>query len=389
MTKAKVFLLLLPIILMTIANAQSTTTTTTTSSAQLGLGTTTIPVNLGLAPSSTPNAPSSISSITASNIPTQPLLIIYYNNANGGYYAYVLSNQTDASFFLNNPNVYENILPNATYYNQIPTLTTATTNNVTADLQAQGQNTTQIANYQQNLTTQLNNEVAGYAYTGAIFYSGYATTSPLKLECHFINSANCNGQPNGLLTINNVTNYISQTNTPYNATILYYNTNPSFSTGFVAGIETEINTGVGVVSACLNYNKLAVILSGGACNAASVLFTIANAIDSYFTSGNLAGKPIVVPQIPIPLYAEVQTSTPNALTLISSFYNPAQSVNVQFNYDNNMLSTTNMENSIFAFNTYVDGNTANQMANQFFNTDLLEIFVIAIVCYIVLKFNGA
>ena len=372
----KALLLFLPLLFIAIANAQSIPIGTTT----------TIPANSGLLPSTTPNAPSSISSITASNIPTQPLLIVYYNNANGGYYAYILSNQTDASFFLNNPNVYENILPNATYYNQIPTLTNATMDTINADLQAQGQNATQIADYSQNLTAQLNSEVAGYSYTGAIFYSGYATTSPLKLECHFINSVNCNGQPNGLLTINNFTNYISQTNTPYNATILYYNTNPSFSTGFVSGIETGINGGV---SACLNYNTLAIISSAGLCGVASIGLTVANAIDSYFTNGNLAGKPIVVPQLPIPLYAEVQTSTPNALTLISSYYNPSQSVNVQFNYDNNMLPTTNMENSIFAFNTYVDGNTTNQMATQFFNNDLLEIFVIAIVCYIVLKFNGA
>lgn len=385
MSKAFLLLAILPILLITIANAQSTTTTTTSSTPVIGT-TTTIPVNSGLSPSTTPNAPSSISSITASNIPTQPLLIIYYNNANGGYYAYILSNQTDASFFLNNPNVYENILPNATYYDQIPILTNATNNAITADLQEHGQNATQIADYSQNLTAQLNSEVADYAYTGVIFYSGYATTSPLKLECHFINSGDCNSQPNGLLTINNFTNYISQTNTPYNATILYYNTNPSFSTGFVSGIETGINGGV---SACLNYNTLAIVATSGGCLGVSAGFSLLNAIDSYLTNWNFAGKPLIVPQIPIPLYAETETSTPNALTLISSYYNPAQSINVQFNYDNNMLSTTNMENSIFAFNGYVDGNTVNQQVNQFLNSSLLEIFVIAIVCYIVLKFNGA
>ncbi len=362
---------------MAIANAQPTSTTIVAG---------TIPIPAGLSPSTIPSIPSSISSITASNIPTQPLLIIYYNNANDGYYAYVLSNQTDASFFLNNPNVYENILPNATYYDQIPTLTNATNNAITTELQTQGQNATQIADYSQNLNAQLNGEIAGYAYSGVIFYSGYATTSPIKLECHFINSADCNGQPNGLLTINNFTNYISQTNSPFNATILYYNTNPSLSTNFVSGIETAINGGV---NACLNYNTLAIVSSGGGCLVASGTFTIINAIDSYFTNGNFAGKPLTVPQIPIPLYAEVQSSTPNALTLISSYYNPAQSINVQFNYDNNMLPTTNMENSIFAFNLYVDGNTTNQQINQFFNSSLLELFVIAIVCYIVLKFNGA
>ena len=377
MTNAKVFLLLLPILLMAIASAQPTPLIGTT---------TTIQINSGLSPSTTPNAPSSISSITASSIPTQPLLIIYYNNANGGYYAYILSNQTDASFFLNNPNIYENILPNATYYDQIPTLTNATENAITMNLQTKGQSATQIANYSQNLTAQFNSEVAGYAYSGVIFYSGYATSSPLKLECHFINSADCDGQPNGLLTFNNFTNYILQTDTPYNATILYYNTNTSLSTNFVSGVATTINGGI---NACLNYNTLAIIASVGACNTASVLFTITNAVDSWFTNGNLAGKPIPVPQIPIPLYAETQASTPTALTLIGSYYNSSQSINVQFNYDNNMLSTTNMENSIFAFNVYVDGNTANQMMNQFLSSSLLEIFVIAIVCYIVLKFNGA
>ena len=371
MSKASILfiLIMLPIMLMAIANAQLTST---------------IPLSFGLSPSTTPNTPSSLSSVTASNIPTQPLLIIYYNNANYGYYAYVLSNQTDASFFLNNPNVYENILPNATYYNQIPTLTNATNNAITADLQAQGQNAMQIEDYSQNLNAQLNGEVANYSYSGIIFYSGSATTSPISLECHFINSADCNGQPDGLLTINNFTNYIFQTNTPFNATILYYNTNPSFSTNFVSRTETLLNSGV---NACLNYNPL---LSGtGVCIPASIAFTIINAIDSYFTNGNLAGKPITVPQIPIPLYAEVQASTPNALTLISSYYNPAQTINVQFNYDNNMLPTTNMENSIFAFNTYIDGNTTSLQMTQFFNSSLLEIFVIAIVCYIVLKFNGA
>lgn len=376
MFKAKAFLLLFPLIFITIASAQPSSFTFISN---------TIPAIAGLAPAATPNTPSSISSITASNIPTQPLLIIYFNNANGGYYSYILSNQTNSGFFLNTPNVYENILPNATYYSQIPTLTNAI-NNATAELQANGQNASQIETFTQNLNNQFNGEVAGYVYSGAIFYSGYVSTSPIQLECHFINSDNCNGQPNGLLTINNFTNYILQTNTPYNTTILYYDANPSPYTSVVSGIDNVIN---GASNACFNYNPIAILASFGACAIDSVSFTVNNAIISYFTNGNFAGKPITIPQIPIPLYAEAQTSTPNALTLISSYYNPDQSVNVQFNYDNNMLPTTNMENSIFAFNTYVDGNNANQMMNQFFSSSLLEIFVIAIVCYIMLKFNGA
>ena len=375
MLKTSIFII--PFMLIAIANAQSV------------IGTTTIPITSGLSPSAIPNAPSTISSITTSNIPTQPLLIIYYNNANNGYYAYVLSNQTDASFFLNTPNVYENILPNATYYDQIPSLTNTTNNAIISDLQAKGLNSTQIAQNMGAISNQLNNETSAYAYTGSIFYSGYATSSPLVLECHFINSADCNEPPNGILTIADFTDFISQTNTPYNASIIFYDTNSSFSTNFISGIETTLNGGV---SACLNYYTLAMIVSGGSgggCAIASGTFSIINAIDSYFVNGNLNGKPITIPQIPIPLYAETQISTPNTVTLIGSYYNPSQTINIQFNYDNNMLPNTNMENSIFAFNIYADGNSANQMINQFFNTSLLEIFVIAIVCYIVLKFNGA
>jgi hypothetical protein len=117
---------------------------------------------------------------------------------------------------------------------------------------------------------------------------------------------------------------------------------------------------------------------------------IYNAVVSYFSSGNLAGQLATPIQIPLPEYAETMITTPQALTLIEgmSGYSSSQTLNVQFNYENNMLPTSNMGDSIYSFNTYIDGNIANQEISTFFGSSLLYIFVISIVCYIVLKFDG-
>ncbi|MEM3264556.1 MAG: hypothetical protein QXH07_01205 [Thermoplasmata archaeon] len=311
-----------------------------------------------------PYAPPSISSISMSNIPTQPLLIIYYNTAQNGYLAYVLSNQTNAQFFLNTPNVYENILPNNTFYNVLPSALSSDL--IISEAEANGLTASQAQLLAQTMGQQYDSEMANYVYSGMIYYSN-PNANLLDLECHFITSDACsNNPPDGELTIQNFTDYISSIATPYNATLLYYNSTASKS---FESFGISVLNGLSTIS-----------------------FFIPDAIWNGFmnliSNGN-AGNPAIAPQIPLPMYTETMTSTQQAINVMETTYSPSQTLTVQFNYENNMLPTTNMEKSIYEFNTYVDGNIANQSFNDFLNNSLLEIFVIGIICYIVLKFNGS
>jgi hypothetical protein len=47
-----------------------------------------------------------------------------------------------------------------------------------------------------------------------------------------------------------------------------------------------------------------------------------------------------------------------------------------------------MEQSIYTFNNDVNGNIAQQQQAIFFGTSLIDIFIIGIICYLMLKFNG-
>ena len=342
--------------------------------------------------SNIPNNPSTVSGLSTSISPSQPLLIIYYNNA--GYFAYAISNSTDGTnpttngnLFQEYPNIYENVLPNATIYSPLPTLQQNQLDNILNQSQIVGLNQTQQDNFANALQTQFATESNSYVYAGAVFYSP-PTSQIVNLECYYIYSpSNCVSSPSGVFNFNNFTDYISSLNSPYNASIIYYMQNPNWQTQVTAGGESLINQGV---SSCLTFNSFAIDLSGGLCNTASVIYSSLNIFDNWLYGKPQSGTPIPVPQIALPLYAEPTIPTSQAITYISALptYSSNPTLSVEFNYENTPITGLNMEQSIYTFNNDVNGNIAQQQQAIFFGTSLIDIFIIGIICYLMLKFNG-
>ena len=339
-----------------------------------------------------PNSPPTVSGLSTSISPSQPLLIIYYNNA--GYFAYAISNSTDGTnpttngnLFQEYPNIYENVLPNATIYSPLPTLQQNQLDNILNQSQIVGLNQTQQDNFTNALQTQFATESNSYVYAGAVFYSP-PTSQIVNLECYYIYSpSNCVGSPRGVLNFNNFTDYMSSLNSPYNASIIYYMQNPNWQTQVTAGGESLINQGV---SSCLTFNSFAIDLSGGLCNTASVIYSSLNIFDNWLYGKPQNGTPIPVPQIALPLYAEPTIPTSQAINYISVLptYSSNPKLSVEFNYENTPITGLNMEQSIYTFNNDVNGNIAQQQQAIFFGTSLIDIFIIGIICYLMLKFNG-
>ena len=356
--------------------------------------TSTIPYSSGILISSSniPNSPSTVSGLSTSISPSQPLLIIYYNNA--GYFAYALSNSTDGTnpttngnLFQEFPNIYENVLPNETIYSSLPTLQQSQLDNVINQSQIVGLNSTQQNALSNALQNQFATESDSYVYAGAVFYSP-PTSQIVNLECYFINSpSNCESAPSGILYFNNFTDYMTSINSPYNASIIYYMQNPNWQTQIIAGGESVINS---AVSSCLTFNIDAIALSAGGCGVASVAYSALNIFDNWLYGKPQGGTPIPVPQIALPTYAESTMSTSQAINYISNLptYSSNPSLNVEFNYENTQITGLNIEQSIYAFNNDVNGNITQQQEAIFFGTSLIDIFIIGIICYLMLKFNG-
>ena len=347
---------------------------------------------LQISSSGIPNIPPTVSGLSTSISPSQPLLIIYYNNA--GYFAYALSNSTDGTnpttngnLFQEYPNIYENVLPNTTIYSQLPTLQQSQINNVINQSQVEGLNATQQNAIVNALQNQFATESNSYVYAGVVFYSP-PTSQIVNLECYYIYSpSNCVSSPSGVLNFNNFTDYMSSLNSPYNASIIYYMQNPDWQTQIIAGGESIINSGV---SSCLTFNSFAIALSGGVCGAASVSYSATNILYNIFSGKPLSGTPITIPQIALPNYAEPTIPTSQAITYISALptYSSNPTLSVEFNYENTPITGLNMEQSIYTFNNDVNGNIAQQQQAIFFGTSLIDIFIIGIICYLMLKFNG-
>jgi hypothetical protein len=163
--------------------------------------------------------------------------------------------------------------------------------------------------------------------------------------------------------------------------------NPNWQTQVTAGGESLINQGV---SSCLTFNSFAIDLSGGLCNTASVIYSSLNIFDNWLYGKPQNGTPIPVPQIALPLYAEPTIPTSQAINYISVLptYSSNPKLSVEFNYENTPITGLNMEQSIYTFNNDVNGNIAQQQQAIFFGTSLIDIFIIGIICYLMLKFNG-
>jgi hypothetical protein len=380
--------ILISVFVLSLVYAQAPFTSTTSTL------TTTIPYSSGILISSSniPNNPSTINGLTVSISPSQPLLVIYYNNA--GYFAYALSNSTDGTnpttngnLFQEYPNIYENVLPNTTIYSQLPTLQQSQIDNVINQSQIEGLNTTQQNALINALQNQFATESNSYVYAGAVFYSP-PTSQIVNLECYYIYSpSNCVGTPSGVLHFNNFTDYMSSLNSPYNASIIYYMQNPNWQTSIIAGGESILNSGV---NSCLTFNTYAILLSGGVCGVASVSYSALNVLNNLVYGKPLSGTPIPIPQIALPTYAETTLSTPQAINYISALptYSDNPVLSVEFNYENTPITGLNMEQSIYAFNNDVNGNIAQQQQAIFFGSSLINIFIIGIICYLMLKFNG-
>ena len=370
---------------LSLAYAQATSTTITTNP---------IPYSSGILISSSniPNNPPTVSGLSTSIGTPQPLLIIYYNNA--GYFAYALSNSTDGTnpttngnLFQEYPNIYENVLPNTTIYSQLPTLQQNQLDNIINQSQIVGLNQTQQNAFINALQNQFSTESNSYVYAGVVFYSP-PTSQIVNLECYYIYSpSNCVGSPSGILNFNNFTDYMSSLNSPYNASIIYYMQNPNWQTQIVAGGESIINSGV---NSCLTFNPVAIILSGGLCNVASVTYSGLNIFDNWLSGNPQSGTPISVPQIALPTYAEPTMPTSQAINYISALptYSSNPTLSVEFNYENTPITGLNIEQSIYAFNNDINGNLAQQQEAIFFGSSLIDIFIIGIICYLMLKFNG-
>ena len=388
--RKSIYAILFAFALISINYAQAPFTSTTSTT----LTTSTIPYSSGILISSSniPNSPSTVSGLSTSMSPSQPLLIIYYNPA--GYFAYAISNSTDGhnpttngNLFQEFPNIYQNVMPNDTIYSQLPSLQQSQINAVINQSQADGLNITQQSSLVNALQTKFSTETNSYVYAGAVFYSP-PTSQILTLECYYIYSpSNCEGSPSGTLYFNNFTDYMSSLNSPYNASIIYYMQNPDWQNSVIAGGASLINSGV---SSCLTFNPLAIALTGGFCGIASVVYNGANFLDNLFSGNPLTQTTFTIPQIALPTYAETTMPTSQAINYISALptYSGNPSLNVEFNYENTIITGLNMEQSIYAFNNDINGNLARQQQSVFFGTSLIDIFIIGIICYLMLKFNG-
>jgi hypothetical protein len=273
-------------------------------------------------------------------------------------------------------------MPNSTFYSQLPILSSSEINNITQQAQANKLNVTQINNLTFSIQSQFQGQINNYTYAGAIFYSE-PTAQIVQLECHFINDnvcSNYNITADNTLNVSEFTDYLNniQSQSPYNASIIFQNSNPSLGLQVVSGIESGINY---MSNACSSGKGIAGIL----CN----IPTFGIPYLSYNLLSLVSGGSIIIPQIPIPEYAETQLPNSQAISFVSNLYPPSQPISVEFNYENNFYNSSNMAQNIYSFNNGINGNEIQQEQAQFFGNSVITIFIISIICYIVLKFNGA